>query len=174
MKIEHGFCQCGCGQKTGLAVQNNTKTGYVKGQPYRYANGHNIHHRKPKYIVDEVTGCWNWQRSGVVGYGRIRVDSKTMMAHRYYYEQARGPIPEGLELDHLCRNRACVNPDHLEAVTGTINIQRCPATKLKPGQVIEIRYLHAAGIPAKLIAPDFGISHSSVLHILKGASWNNV
>jgi hypothetical protein len=73
------------------------------------------------YIVDE-SGCWIWQRYiNRHGYGRLARGGKRgtprQLAHRWYYERLVGPIPDGLELDHLCRNRACVNPDHLEPVT---------------------------------------------------------
>ena len=54
-----------------------------------------------------------------VGHG-----ANTMPAHRYAYEELVGPIPEGLQLDHLCRNRSCVNPDHLEPVTCRENLRR--------------------------------------------------
>lgn len=83
--------------------------------------------------VEESDGCWVWQGAtsngyGVVGLGR-RTDG-TGKAHRVLYELLVGPVPPGMELDHLCRNRRCVNPDHLEPVTRQENIDRSP---LMPG-----------------------------------------
>jgi hypothetical protein len=71
--------------------------------------------------------CWRWTDSVKgLGYGWLRIGnpSKALLAHRLMYEQYRGPIPEGLSLDHLCRNKWCVNPDHLEAVTHRTNVLR--------------------------------------------------
>src|ERR1044072_9284041 len=74
--------------------------------------------------------CWEWTAGmNQYGYGRFtltgpRETSQKVQAHRYSYEQLVGPIPEGLVLDHLCRNRACVNPDLLEPVTLKENILR--------------------------------------------------
>lgn len=78
----------------------------------------------------EADGCWIWTGSIRKGYGQIwtSLDASghrsLLQAHRASYELARGPIPEGLDLDHLCRNRLCVNPDHLEPVTRRVNILR--------------------------------------------------
>lgn len=73
---------------------------------------------------DLASGCWPWLRSGSKGYGRLVVRGVRKLAHRYFYEEMRGPIPSGLTLDHLCRNRACVNPWHLEPVTVRDNVLR--------------------------------------------------
>lgn len=79
------------------------------------------------------TGCWEWRLTRTrLGYGRVRwtgVDE--YHAHRLAYEVFVGPIPEGLTLDHLCRNRACVNPGHLEPVSQRENVLRgaAPASR---------------------------------------------
>lgn len=80
---------------------------------------------------DDVTGCWNWTGSRVPdGYGVMPIGKrpdgkkKYSVVHRWTYEQLVGPIPEGLQLDHLCRNTSCVNPAHLEPVTCQVNLIR--------------------------------------------------
>jgi len=78
-----------------------------------------------KYVVDARTGCWAWTDAlGIHGYGYLKVDGKRRRAHRLAYNHFVGPIPAGLVLDHLCRNRGCVNPAHLEAVTQKVNANR--------------------------------------------------
>lgn len=81
--------------------------------------------------------CWLW--TGPLnrdGYVEFRQDKRFWMGHRYFYTKVFGEIPEGLEVDHLCRVRHCVNPAHLEAVSHEENIKRgarAQATKCKRG-----------------------------------------
>lgn len=68
--------------------------------------------------------CWEWTAATAKGYGRFSVDGRLEQAHRVMYVRVHGPIPEGLHLDHLCTNRRCVRPSHLEIVTNRENVLR--------------------------------------------------
>lgn len=75
--------------------------------------------------VEKGQGCWNWKDyKNYGGYGRFWIKYKTFQAHRVSYEMVIGSIPVGLQIDHLCRNRMCVNPSHLEPVTQKENLRR--------------------------------------------------
>ncbi len=124
--IPAGYCQCGCGRRTNIAQQNRPDYGHVKGQPFRYVRGHMGKYPGLGYEVDPSRGCWIWTRHlNNKGYPVLRRGHLGVtLAHRHFYELAHGPIPEGMTLDHLCREPRCVNPAHMEPVTLIENIRR--------------------------------------------------
>lgn len=83
--------------------------------------------------VQQSGDCWVWTSEQSRGYGRIRISGRNVLAHRWSYEAMIGPIPDGLQIDHLCRNRLCVNPYHLEPVTAKVNIQRREEARVAAG-----------------------------------------
>lgn len=69
--------------------------------------------------------CWQWWGAvGASGYGKVTVEYRSHSSHKYVYEQLVGKVPDGLQLDHLCHNKLCCNPDHLEPVTCKVNMER--------------------------------------------------
>lgn len=73
--------------------------------------------------VRKTDTCWEWTGATFRGYGMFRSRGKARTTHRLIYEWTHGPIPDGLEVDHMCHNRGCVNPAHLRLLTHTENGQ---------------------------------------------------
>lgn len=100
-------------------------------------------HSNPIGYVIQENGCWDWVGSrNMQGYGRWSVMGRQYQAHRVMYEKANGQVPRGLELDHLCRNPACVNPDHLEPVTHRENMRRSVSPIAKTADNPKCAYGH--------------------------------
>jgi hypothetical protein len=95
-------------------------------------------------LVVADTGCWEWQGylAHDSGYPRITIGRISYRAHRISYEAFVAPIPDGLTIDHLCRNIVCVNPEHLEAVTVTENIRRSNAPNAVNARKTHCKYGH--------------------------------
>lgn len=84
----------------------------------------------PRVDYRGLRRCWVWQgQKNAAGYGRMKWAGRRWSVHRFLYEVTVGPIPEGMEVDHLCRNPACCNPAHLEPVTGAENKRRARAAR---------------------------------------------
>lgn len=80
------------------------------------------------HVAPQENGCWHWTDPLCWdGYAQFWNGTRRVMAHRFSYELFVGQVPHGLVLDHLCRTRHCVNPDHLEAVTQRENVRRSPS-----------------------------------------------
>lgn len=136
-------CECGCGYPAPIARSSDSSRGYVRGESIRFIKGHNAKfwmgtasaEERFWAKVNKTATCWLWTASlNRNGYGRFSVTRrKSVGAHRFAYESTNGPISEDLVLDHLCRVRHCVRPDHLEPVTTTENIRRS-----KPSIVLNI------------------------------------
>lgn len=94
--------------------------------------------------VDKTeSGCWEWTAGKLAsGYGSFRSANRAHVSHKFAWELLRGPVPEGLDLDHLCRNRACCNPDHLEPVTRQENLRRGWGARLKNGMTTQCIHGH--------------------------------
>lgn len=124
-------------------------------------------------IAKRKNGCWEW--TGGTGkkelYGRVWLNGNTITAHSAVYQLLVGEVPKGKELDHLCRNRLCVNPKHLEAVTHAENLRRRVDIKLDFNKVQEIRTMIKAGYKQKIIAEKYGIYPSVVSRIGNGKAW---
>jgi hypothetical protein len=123
-----GLCMCGCGQITKRARQTGFVNGdlqQVRGEHTCYITGHKSTDWVHSYVVDPDSGCW-YPPAG---------NPRAREAHRRVYKRVKGPIPEGMDLDHECCHRRCINPDHLTPVTRQQNYDRDRARRHVAGCV---------------------------------------
>jgi hypothetical protein len=150
------MCACGCG-----------------GTPKKFGAKFICNHGKrmrPRVRLTS-TGCWIWLGPvNASGYGHMRRGDQ-QLAHRIAYQYFRGPIPEGMQTDHLCRNRRCVNPWHLEIVTNQVNVWRGALAALTPKKAAFIRQQLREGKSHESLARQFGVSLSAIKHIYYERTW---
>lgn len=110
--------------KTNPHLEKLIEWGYGQPKPSYWVDLP-LERRLALQITIDENGCWLW--NGAIcpnGYGHVHRDKKPVGAHVASYELFVGPIPEGTEPDHTCRKRACINPEHLEPVTHSVNVIR--------------------------------------------------
>ena len=130
--------------------------------------------RQPKKFY-EITdnGCWKGLRStDLDGYPQITFNKKHQKMATFFYKIFKGHIKKGLVIDHLCRNRICINPDHLETVTVAENSRRGANTKLTYKIVDSIKSLYKrSGMNQFILAKQYNVNQSTISRIINGKRW---
>lgn len=120
------------------------------------------------YSVSEA-GCWEWKFGTCRGYGRMNAKKwGHRLAHRWMYELKMGKMGEGLELDHLCKNKICINPDHLQPVSHQENIRRGRQRKFSEAQVWIMKKLAKRVFSNGRLAKIFDTSKVTIGRITSG------
>ena len=115
------------------------------------------------------TPCWIWNLYvNANGYGQVCRNGRTLKAHRWVYEDLVGEIGEQ-QVDHLCKERSCVNPDHMELVDNAENTRRGNRAKLTHEQAEAIK---KSSLSTKDLTEIYGVSKSAIKRIRAGTAWN--
>jgi len=179
---DNGLCECGCGQRTAIADRNRRSRRWIKGQPVPFIHGHNPTIPYPQRLLGFWGGfktfpsqglpdCVEWGRLvRTNGYGVSASICGERQVHRIAFVLTFGqPIPKDRELDHLCRNRLCANPFHLELVTRKVNSRRGAKAKLTQEQADAIK-LDAR--PTRELVSQYNVSRATIKAIRRGAIWS--
>src|SRR5262249_52220205 len=124
--------------------------------------------------------CWVWLGCRKRGYGRTGRQGRNYVAHRLAYETWIGPIPQGLQVQHLCNNRSCCNPAHLVVGTNAANVYHSitsgrTKTKLTPRQAAQVKWLALhSRMTLVAIGKLYGVAADRVAKIKKGRAWADV
>lgn len=134
------------------------------------------------------SGCWEWQKSKYSGYGKTFIKGKGKQAHRASWEIFVGDIPKGMQVNHKCHNRSCINPDHLYIGTQKENMKDMydagrdvkkkgsenGASKLDESKVRIIKNMLSSGNKISAISKKFGVSESCIRFIKQDKTWRHV
>lgn len=182
--VPYGNCWCKCGFLTTVAEDTDRSNWKIKGLPRLFRRGHSTSLKgNPEYEERDCqfrSNCWMQGRGSVNQYGlqygtaRRPGEAVPISAQRLLYERHVGTVPEGYDIDHLCRITLCVNPDHLEAVTHEENVRRGKNTRLSPEGVREMFVLRKQGWTFQEIADEYGICQTHACKIIQGHKWKGI
>lgn len=178
-------CEIGCNRP--VIARGMCQTHYMRQRragALKSLRGSGVDYIAARVSVTEA-GCWAWTKAKREGYGVLNRDGKKRQAHAFSYEAHVGPIPAGLQVNHKCHNRCCVNPAHLYVGTQKENMadmaaadrggqprgERSGVSKLNAQAVKEIR---ASREIARVLADRFSVSISAVYAVRKGLIWRHV
>lgn len=171
------YCACGCGKRVKLAKW--TKDGYVKGQPMTFLQGHYPRTQAlmtdpARYTVEDrgyVTVCWitiavkDKDGYGVMGGGKRSLVG-TERTHRRSFKQNIGPIPDGMHVHHLCEQKACVRPDHLELRNPTQHMRDHSSLTIEM-----VRAIRSSTKTQEALAEEYGVTRSHIGYIKRHRVW---
>jgi HNH endonuclease len=133
-----------------------------------------------KYVI-KMEGCWEWIGAISRGYGKFKVGTRKVRAHRLAYELFVGEIPEGMCVCHSCDNTRCVNPNHLFLGTEQTNATdkvvkgRAGTNKLTKEQVLKIRERHVfCNETITALAKEYGVDYVTVWYVIKRKTWRHI
>jgi hypothetical protein len=179
------FCECGCGIKTRVPRWNNAHFGWVAGNPLRFVRGHNQRGSKEitpanlhEFGVRTESGCLEWTRATLSGYGQMRLDGRTQYVTRVVVESSLGRKLRADEIVcHSCDNPPCFEPSHLYVGDKTQNGLDAArsgflARRMTESSVREMRAILASGSQTKAaIARTFGVDRRLVRAIERRELW---
>lgn len=180
-----GMCQCGCGEKTGLATYTHARRQLVKGKPLRFVRGHhrcmNLLERFWSRVIksSDPNGCWVYtpkykSATKLTRHKKMAIHNLCIGVHRFSYELHYGPVPDGIEVCHTCDNPPCVRPEHLFLGTHLDNMhdrdrKERSCKKLTHEDAKNIIRLHQkGGISCVVLAAKFGVSDTMIGYIVNG------